>query len=366
MIKRMLAMLLALGVLFGGIFGWKAFKADQLSTARAAMKPPAETISSAVVMQESWERTVTSVGTLNAIQGVDVSAEVPGIIASTTFDSGQSVQAGALLVQQDDASEQADLRSLQAQLKLARLDYERASGLEQRSALSQAQLDRAKSQLDSLTAEVEAQRADIRRKAIRAPFSGELGIRLVNVGQFLSPGAAIVTLQRLDSLYVDFTVPERHLQTLKIGQIVDVSSAAFEAQIFNGKITAISPKVDEKTRNVQVRATLPNKETKLRPGMFARISVQSGNVESVMTLPRTAIAFYPYGDSVFVILGEGDALTAERRHVTTGPVREGRIQILKGLETGDRVVSAGHLKLRSGQPVVIDNSVQLPQGLERG
>lgn len=366
MIKRMLAMLLALGVLFGGIFGWKAFKASELATARAAMKPPAVTVASTEVLREDWQNTVASVGTLNAIQGVDVSAEVAGIVATIAFDSGQPVKAGALLLQQDDASEQADLRALEAQLRLARLDYERATGLEQRSALSQSQLDRAKSQLDSLSAAVDAQRANIARKAIRAPFAGELGIRLVDVGQFLAPGTPIVTLQRLDSLYVDFTVPERHLQTLRPGQTVEVSTAAFADRIFEGRITAISPKVDEKTRNVQVRAELPNDEALLRPGMFARVTVQSGSVESVLTLPRTAIAFYPYGDSVFVILGEGDALTAERRHVTTGPVREGRIRILSGLESGDRVVSAGHLKLRSGQAVLIDNSVELPKGVERG
>lgn len=366
MIKRMLAMLMALGLLFGGIFGWKAYQSAQIAAARAAMKPPAATISSTTVAEEVWPTTVTSVGTLNAIQGVDVSAEVSGVVAAIRFTSGQSVPAGELLIQQDADAEQADLRALDAQRNLARLDYERATGLEQRSALSQAQLDRARSELDSLTARADAQRATIARKSIRAPFAGVLGIRLVNVGQFLSPGTPIVTLQRLDALYVDFNVPERYLQAITVGRAVDVSTAAFPDRMFAGAITAVSPKVDERTRNLQVRAELPNPENWLRPGMFARVVVNAGEPETILTLPRTAIAFYPYGDSVFVILGTGDALTAERRQVTTGTVRDGRIQILSGLAAGERVVSAGHLKLRSGQAVIIDNSVELPRGVERG
>ncbi|MCP5184222.1 MAG: efflux RND transporter periplasmic adaptor subunit [Pseudomonadales bacterium] len=366
MIKRMLAMLLALGVVFGGIFGWKAYKASQASAARAAMKLPAATISSTEVAQEQWQATVTSVGTLNAIQGVDVSGEVSGIVSSIAFDSGQSVEAGSLLVQLDDASEQANLRALQARLELARLDYQRASGLAQRTALSQAQLDRARSEMDSLAASVEEQKVAIARKAIRAPFSGQLGIRLVDVGQFLSPGMPIVTLQRLDTLYVDFNVPERYLQSLAIGQRVEIGTAAYPDRLFAGEVSAISPRVDERTRNVQLRATMPNDEALLRPGMFARVSVLAGGEESVLTLPRTAITFYPYGDSVFLILGGGDSLTVERRQVTTGTVREGRVRILSGVNAGDQVVSAGQLKLRSGQPVVIDNSVELPKGVERG
>lgn len=366
MIKRMLAMLVALGLLFGGIFGWKAYQAAQIAAARTAMKPPAATISATTVTRESWQTTVASVGTLNAIQGVDVSAELPGVVAAVRFESGQSVKAGDLLIQQDSEAEQADLRALEAQRNLARLDFERATGLEQRSALSQAQLDRARSELDSLTARAEAQRATIARKSIRAPFAGQLGIRLINVGQFLSPGTPIVTLQRLDALYLDFNVPERYLQSFGVGGPVEITTAAFPDQIFAGTITAISPKIDEKTRNLQVRAELPNPDFRLRPGMFARVAVHAGQPEPVLTLPRTAIAYYPYGDSVFVILGTEDALTAERRHVTTGPAREGRVQILSGLEAGERVVSAGHLKLRSGQPVIIDNSVELPSGVSRG
>ena len=212
----------------------------------------------------------------------------------------------------------------------------------------------------------DAQRATINRKSIRAPFGGVLGIRKVDVGEYLAPGTPIVSLQRLDELYVDFNVPERYLQQLQVGQVVNISTDAYPDREFTGSISAISPRVDDKTRNVQLRATVPNDETLLRPGMFARVTVLSGGLESVLTLPRTAISFYPYGDSVFVILGEGAEMTAERRHVTTGRVREGKVELLSGLSFGDKVVNAGQLKLRSGQPVVVDNSVELPTGAVRG
>lgn len=366
MMQRVLILLLVLGAVFGGIFGWKHYKSEQNRIALSSMKPPAATVASTVVSSEKWQSSVPAVGTLSAIQGVEVSSEVAGIIDSIGFDSGAAIKQGALLVQLDATTELADLRALEAQLKLARLDYERATGLALRTALSQAQLDRAKSQLDSLAAQADAQRATINRKSIRAPFGGVLGIRKVDVGEYLAPGTPIVSLQRLDVLYVDFNVPERFLQQLQVGQVVTISTAAYPDRDFTGNISAISPRVDDKTRNVQLRATVPNAETLLRPGMFARVTVLSGGLESVLTLPRTAISFYPYGDSVFVILGEGQGMTAERRHVTTGRVREGKVELLSGVSSGDKVVNAGQLKLRSGQPVVIDNSVELPTGAVRG
>ncbi len=366
MIKRLLILLVLLSALFGGIFGWKHYKAEQSRAAVASMKPPSATVASTMVSSEEWQSSVPSVGTLSAIQGVEVSSEVAGIIDSIGFESGTAIKQGALLVQLDAAAELADLRALEAQLKLARLDYERATALGMRTALSQAQLDRARSQLDSLAAQADAQAATINRKSIRAPFDGVLGIRKVDVGEYLAPGTPIVSLQRLDVLYVDFNVPERYLQQLQVGKTVTIATAAYPEREFTGAVSAISPSVDDKTRNVQLRATIPNTENLLRPGMFARVAVLSGGVESVLTLPRTAISFYPYGDSVFLILGEGEGMTAERRHVTTGRVRDGKVEVLTGLAAGDKVVNAGQLKLRSGQPVVIDNSVELPAGVVRG
>lgn len=366
MIKRLVFVVLALGIVFGGIFGWKAFVAQQARQAQAGAKPPAVVVSSARVEEERWQVTVSSVGSLRANQGVEVSAEVAGIVAAIAFDSGSQAAAGDLLVQLDASAEQADLRALEAQHELARLDYERARSLLRNTAVSQSQLDRAKSALDSLAAELDAQRATIAKKAIRAPFAGALGIRRIDLGQYLSPGSEIVTLQNLDPIFVDFTVPERHLQALAVGHKVEVNVAAFPGVTFTGAVSAISPKVDEATRNVPLRATFANADGRLRPGMFARVAVLVGGTDRVLTLPRSAISFYPYGDSVFVIQGQGEELVVERRKVMTGRIHEGRVEIVAGLERGAEVVSAGQLKLRSGQHVRIDNSIELPHGVTRG
>jgi membrane fusion protein (multidrug efflux system) len=365
-IRPLIIVVTALAVVFGSIFGWKAYQSWQTQQARASAKPPAVTVSSGEVAQERWEVRVDSVGGLRAIQGVDVSPEVPGSVAAISFQSGHQVERGALLVQLDASAEKAELRAVAAQLELARLDYERARGLQERTALSQAQLDRAKSVMDSLAAEAEEQQALIARKSIRAPFSGELGIRQVNVGDYLSPGAEIVTLQKLDPIYVDFTVPERHLRTLAVDQVIEIEVAAYPGETFAGRVTAISPRVEEKTRNVILQGTLVNVGLQLRPGMFARVSVLVGAVDEVLTLPRSAISFYPYGESVFLVLTRDDDLVVERRQVTTGRIRAGRVEVVSGLAIGEKVVSAGQLKLRNGQRIRIDNSVQLPTGLGKG
>ena len=361
MIKRMIIVLGALAIVFGAIFGWKAYKADQMEKARAAGGVPAVVISSTDVIEEQWERRISSVGSLSAIQGVEVSSEVPGKVVRINFESGERIDAGAILVQLDATQEQAELRSLEAELDLARLDHERAERLVKRGAVSQAQLDRATSEMNGLVAKVEEQKALIAKKTIRAPFAGELGIRMVNIGQFLSPGTEIVTLQRLDPIYANFTLPERFLNQLSVGQTLEAEVAAFPDDIFPGKVTAISPRVEETTRNVRLQATLENPDRRLRPGMFARIQVVSGGAEPVLTLPETAITFYPYGDSVFTIVKdpESDRLIAERRQVATGRKKAGRIEIVSGLSKGDTVVNTGQLKLQSGQFVKIDNSIEL-------
>ncbi len=366
MIKRLLIVLLALGILFGGVFGWKAFKSYQAQQNLASARPPAVVISSAAVAQERWQVKIPAVGSLRAVQGVSVSSEVPGTVAAISFESGHRVAPGDLLVQLDATAEEAELRSLEAQLQLARLDYDRAKGLLQSTAVSQAQLDRAKSVMDSLAAQADEQRAMIAKKAIRAPFGGELGIRRVSIGEYVSPGTELVTLQQLNPIYADFMLPERHLQALQAGQVVEVEAAAFPGEVFTGTITAISPKVEEKTRNVPLQATFANPEGRLRPGMFARVNVLVGGMDRVLTLPRTAISFFPYGDSVFLIEEQGEDRVVQRRQVTTGRIRDGRVEIVSGLEAGDEVVSAGQLKLRTGQRVEIDNSVTPPSGATRG
>ncbi len=364
MIKRFVVLLLALGLLFGGIFGWKAYQAHRIAQARAMAPPPAVTVSSALVAQDFWQVTVDAVGSLRANQGVEVSAEVAGVVAGISFESGEQVAAGELLVQLDDSAEQAELRSLEAQLQLARLDYERAR--EQPMAVSRSELDRARSVMDSLAARADAQRAIIAKKAIRAPFPGLLGLREVDIGQYLSPGTEVVTLQSLDPILVDFTLPERHLHALAVGHGVELQVAAYPGEVFRGRVSAISPKVEARTRNVPLRGTLANADGRLHPGMFARVAVLAGGREPVLTLPRTAISFYPYGDSVFVIGGEAENPVVQRRHVTTGRIRDGMVEIVDGVSAGDRVVSAGQLKLRSGQYVRVDDRIELPRGIGHG
>ncbi len=359
MIKRMAVVVIALGVLFGGIFGWKAFQSHQTAQNRASMKPPVVTVSSAVARMEQWQPKISSVGGLSAIQGVEVNSEVPGKVSSINFESGHEVEKGALLVQLDATAERGQLRALKAELALKQLDFERTKGLFRTSAVSQAQLDRAKSEMESLEGKVARQRALVAMKSIRAPFAGKLGIRRINVGQFVSPGTEIVTLQSLDPIYVDFTLPEKHLNELAIGQGVEVEVGAYPGEIFSGTVNAVSPKVEATTRNIRVQATLDNTEKRLRPGMFARIMVLVSGIDSVVTVPRTAITFYPYGDSIFVIDERDGDLVVERRQVSVGRVREGQIEIVSGVEAGVSVVNAGQLKLRTGQRVRIDNSVTL-------
>jgi membrane fusion protein (multidrug efflux system) len=366
MIARLFTLLLLLALVFGGIFGWKAFVRHQTQQQLADAKPPTVTISSALVEQDDWQAKVSAVGSLRAIQGVDVSSEVPGTVASISFESGHRVAEGDPLVHLDATAEKAERRSLEAQLELARLDYERAKGLQRKTALSQAQLDRAKSVLDSLAAQAEEQEALIAKKTVRAPFAGELGIRQVNLGEYVSAGTAIVTLQALDPIHADFTLPERYLRDLTVGQTVEVEVAAYPEELFIGSVTAISPRVEKSTRTVILQARLENPDRRLRPGMFARVALLIRGIESVLTLPRSAISFFPYGNSVFVIEADGEDLIVERRQVTTGRIRAGRVEIVAGLEPGQRVVSAGQLKLRNGQRVRINNSVELPSGSLKG
>ena len=366
MTKRLVIVALLLGLVFGSIFGWKAYQQRQIAERLTARGPSTVSVATAIATTEFWAHKINTVGSLRAIQGVEVSAEVSGVVAELSFVSGSSVEAGAQLLGLDDTAEAAELRSLDAQLELAKQDYERAKGLSIKTLLSQAQLDRTKSVLDSLEARAEEQLALIARKSIKAPFSGELGIREINLGEYLSPGTPIVTLQQLDPIFTDFTVPERYLSSLAVGQIIEVEVAAFPEEVFQGKISAISPKVESRTRNIELQATLQNSDKRLRPGMFARVAIILGSANKVVTVPRTAVEFLPYGNSVFIVTEEGDALTVQRRQVTTDRILGTRVEIIKGIKSGERVVSAGQLKLRNGQHIQTDNSVDLTGGATRG
>lgn len=362
MIKRLVVVIIALILVFGGIFGWKYYAAQQAAKMKAQPQPPA-TVSAAEVQVENWQPYLHSVGSLTATQGVYVSNEVAGQVQKIQFQSGQQVQQGDVLVQLDDSVDRAELQGLIAERRLAEVQFNRTAKLIKQKSISRSDYDAAQAQLQSAQANVASKRAVIEKKSIQAPFAGVLGIRQVDVGQYLAPGSQIVSLQQLDPIYVDFSIPERNLPQVSSGQAVRVRVQGYKDQLFEGKVSAINARVDSATRMVTVRATLANPDGLLRPGMFAEVRTVLPMQSGVLTLPRTAVSYAPYGDSVFVIEPqEGGKLTVQRKQVQTGATRGGRVEILSGLEAGTRVVSAGQVKLRNGQSVRIDNSVALDGG----
>jgi len=354
MIPRLLLVLVFLGAILGGIFGWKFYQQQQ----QAAMQgpPPPPVVAAAKVASETWGPRLAAVGSLVAVQGIEVANEVPGLVREIKFESGQMVKEGEVLVQIDDAVDQADLLALLALRDLAQIKVKRLQTLLKDRSTSQSEYDEAKATLDGAEAGVSAKRATIAKKRIVAPFEGRLGIRKVNLGDYLPAGSHIVALNTQDPLYVDYSLPERELTKLEIGQPVVVTVAAYPGQEFKGHITALDSGVDVKTRNVRVRATLPNPDQALRPGMFAEVATLLPAREGVLTLPRTAITFAPYGSSVFLIEEKDGTPQVQRRPVTTAGAQDGRVEIASGLAEGDQVVVAGQVKLRNGQAIKIDNS----------
>jgi membrane fusion protein (multidrug efflux system) len=348
-----------LAVVFGGIFGWKYYNGMQMAAVMSAPPPPA-VIAAAEVETQSWQPYLHAVGSLTAIQGIYVTTEVAGKVSQILARSGQTVKEGDLLLRLDDSVDQADLRGLMAQRTLATLQFERTSKLLKDKSVSRSDYDQSRAGLDSAEAAVATRQALIHKKAITAPFSGQLGIADINLGQYLSPGDAIVSLQALDPVYVDYSLPERHLPDVHPGQAVEVEVQAWPGRRFKGVISAINPDIDRGTRSLRLRATLANSEQLLRPGMFAEVDTVLPLRRDILTLPRTAVTYNPYGESVFVIQEQDSGgLVVQNRPVKTGATRAGRVEIVAGLQAGERVVSAGQNKLRNGQAVSIDNSVQL-------
>ncbi len=358
MIKRLLIVLLGLAVLFGGIFGWKAFVGKQMQAMMAGGPPPA-TVATVEAVRETREATLVSVGSLVAVNQVMVANEVAGLVQAIDFESGQTVVKGDKLVQLDNDVDRAELASLIAAERLAEIEFQRNAKLVNEKSVSRADYDRSRATLDGATALRVAKEEALKQKTILAPFDGVLGIRAINLGEYLPPGSEIVSLQSLAPIYVDFSLPERYLSELTVGQRVEIQVQAFPDVNFMGEISVVSPRVEEATRSVSVRATLANHEHKLRPGMFANVMTRLGNEQEVLVLPERAITFNPYGDTVFVVEEQEGGTIVTRRQVQTGEVKNGRIVILAGLEAGEIVVGAGQNKLRNGQSVVIDNSVAL-------
>jgi membrane fusion protein, multidrug efflux system len=363
MIKRMLIMLVAVAVVLGAIFGFQAFKATMIKKFMAQMSSPAQTISTSKAGYEDWEQRLEAVGSLRAVKGADLSLEVSGVVDALSFNSGDDVEAGTLLLKLRADDDIAKLQSLEAAAELSQITYDRDQKQLKINAVSQATLDTDAANLKNAQAQVAQQQAIVDKKYLRAPFAGHLGIRAVDVGQFLAAGTTIVTLQALDPIYLDFFVPQQAVDRVRLDQQVAVTVDAFPKQTFAGKISAINPKVDAATRNVQVRATLQNADRRLLPGMYATVAITVGAPERRITLPQTAITYSPYGDSVYVVDDKGtDAagkpqLVARQTFVTVGPTRGDQVAILNGLKEGEQVVVAGQIKLHNGSTVMINNAI---------
>lgn len=358
MIKRMIIMLVGVGVVLGGFFAFQNFKAHIIAQVMATMANPPQTVSTETAAMQDWQPNMQAVGSLRAVNGADLSLEVSGIVGELHFNSGDDVPAGTVLLRLRADDDVAKLQALQATADLAQITYDRDVKQWKAQAISQANVDNDNFNLKNARAQVEQQKAMVDKKVLRAPFAGHLGIRAVDVGQYLNAGTAVVTLQALDPIYADFFLPQQALDQLKIGQAITALVDTYPGQKFAGKITAINPQVDANSRNVQVRATLDNADRKLLPGMFATIDIDVGPVQRHITLPQTAIAYNPYGSTVYLVEQNGAAHTAKQTFVTTGPTRGDQVAVLKGVKEGDVVVTAGQMKLHNGSPVAINNSVR--------
>ncbi|MGA2944349.1 MAG: efflux RND transporter periplasmic adaptor subunit [Xanthobacteraceae bacterium] len=362
--KRMVIMLIAVAVVFGGIFGFQAFKAMMIKKFMSSMAQPPQTVTALKAANSPWQPNLEAVGSLRAVKGADLSLEVSGVVDTISFNSGDDVNEGTLLLKLRSDDDQAKLESLQATADLNQITFDRDQKQFKLQAVSQATIDTDAANLKNAQAQAAQQQAILDKKTLKAPFTGHLGIRAVDLGQYLGAGTVIVTLQALDPIFVDFFVPQQSIDQLKLGQQVAVKIDAFKDQTFPGEISAINPKVDASTRNVQVRAALKNADHKLIPGMYATVGISTGAPQNYVTLPQTAITYNPYGNTVYIVDDKGkDAsgksqLVARQNFVTTGTTRGDQVAILKGVNEGEMVVTSGQIKLHNGSTVLIDNSVQ--------
>lgn len=367
MAKRMTLMLAVVAIALT-VLGTVKYQQVQAAIAQgAAFRPPPEAITTIVARQEQWGTTLTAIGTATAVNGVTVAADLPGIVERIAFDSGRTVRQGDVLVKLDTRQEEAQLKAAQAQRDLAKLHLDRIDGLRTKGVTSQAELDDARAAFTQADARVGEIEATIARKTIRAPFTGILGIRQVNLGQYLSGGDPIVPLQSLKPIYVDFSVPQQQVVALREGTVVrvtpDDASAGSAGRPLAGKVSAVDSVVDPSTRNVRIQATFDNDATTLKPGMFVEAHVDLGDAQTVITLPATAISYAPYGDSVFIVEDmEGPDgspyLGVRQQFVKVGPARGDQVAILAGIEPGDQVATSGVFKLRNGVAVYVNNDVQ--------
>ena len=362
MAKRMLLMLVVAVAMIAGL-GYFKLRQVQAAIKGASYTPPPEAITTVVAKQTTWPSTLDVVGTIAAVHGVTVSADLPGTVDKIHFESGQSVQQGQILVELDTRQERAQLASMEAQQELAKVQYARSQKLVTEGVISRVDYDKAiadQKQSEANTAEI---KAAIDRKTIRAPFSGVLGIRQANLGQYLAAGSPIVSLQSLNPIYVNFSVPQQDMPHVKIGQTVRVTADDLAGMTFTGRVNALDSVVDQATRNVQIQATLANPQGKLRAGMFTNVQVGVGSSSTVFPLPASAISYAPFGDSVYVVSDmkgpEGQTYRGVRQQfVKVQGSRGDQVGVISGIHVGDEVVTSGVFKLRNGAPIAVNNKVQ--------
>lgn len=361
----MVIMLVCVGLLFGLIFGWKAFKTLMTDKYLETMQEPVVTVSTMRVESSLWQPQLKAVGTLRARVGVNVTTELAGMVQTISFTPGTKVEKGTVLVQLNAGSELGLLHALEAQVELAKITYNRDKAQYAAHAVSKQVVDSDEWNLKNLEAQVEQQKATTEKKTIRAPFTGQLGINLANPGQYLNVGDTVTTLQELDPIYADFNLPQQSISQVKLGQIVTITSDAFPKRKFRGKITTVQPAIDQDTRNVLVEATVPNAELALKPGMFVHGEIDTKTPQTFLTLPQSAVSFNSYGDIVYIVKNSGKKdkqnqpiLVVEQVFVTVGETRGDQVAILKGLNLGDIVVTSGQLKLKNGSRIEINNKIQ--------
>jgi len=359
----MILMLMLTGAIVA-VLGFVKFQQIQEAIAQgAAYQPPPEAVTTIVARQERWQTRLTAIGTMAAVQGVTVSADLPGIVDRISFESGKPVNAGDVLVELDTRQEQAQLAAAEAERDLARVNFDRLDGLVNLRAIARADYDRAGAEKKQTEAKVGEIRATIARKTIRAPFSGILGIRQVNLGQYLSPGDPVVPLQSLNPIYVNFGVPQQDAGQVRVGRAIRITTGDVAKAVLSGTVTAVNSVVDEATRNIQIQATVANPNGRLRPGMFVEAEVRVGATRRVVPLPASAISYAPYGDSVFVVTDlknpKGEVYKGVRQQfIKLGPAQGDQIAVVSGLKPGEEVVTSGVFKLRNGAAVLVNNKVQ--------
>src|SRR5690348_3267418 len=366
MLKRMLLMLVVVLALIGGLGFFKYRQIQAAIAMGASFAPPPAAVTTIIAKNETWPSTLQVIGTAAAIQGVTVSADLPGTVAKINFESGKRVQAGDVLVELDTREETAELAAAEADYELAKITYGRQQQLVNQGVVARTEYDNASAQQKSTEAKVGEIKATIERKTVRAPFSGVLGIRQINLGQYLAAGQAIVSLQALNPIYVNFGVPQQESTQVQVGRTLRITSDNLPGVQFTGRVTAVDSVINEATRNIQIQATLANPQGKLRPGMFVQVDVGIGANRQVVTLPASAINYAPYGDSVFVVTDLQDPQSKKayrgvrQQFVKVEGSRGDQVAVISGLNAGDEVVSSGVFKLRNGAPVQVNNKVQPP------